>query len=421
MVPTLPVPDSSLALLRDGYAFVSRRCDQLGTDAFRTRLLLQPAVCMRGAEAARIFYSGERFTRTGAFPSSVLRLLQDEGSVQALDGEPHRHRKDMFLTVLQGTGSEAITGRLAEEWRRAVPRWQRAGRVALYDAVNEVLTRTATGWAGVPMTERDVRLRTRELSAMVDHAGDVGPRNWAARVLRNRSERWARQLVDRTRRGTLQPPPGSALAVIAAHRDTAGEPLTLPAAGVELLNVLRPIVAVSRYVVFAALALLRNPSWYDTFADGDDADLMAFVDEVRRFYPFFPLIGGRVHRPFSWQGYDFPVGQRVLLDLYGTNHDPRLWPDPEAFRPERFRDWDGDPYTLVPQGAGEYRDDHRCPGEPMTRLLIAEAVRQLTRSMRYRVGVQDLSISLRRLPTLPASGFVVSDVRPLPTAVPAAG
>ncbi|MGY2066639.1 cytochrome P450 [Blastococcus sp. SYSU DS0619] len=421
MIPTLAVPDSSLALLRDGYAFISQRCDRLGTDAFRTRLLLEPAVCLRGAEAARIFYSGERFTRTAAFPSSVLHLLQDEGSVQALDGEPHRHRKDMFLTVLQGTGSEAVTERLAEEWGRALPRWQRAGRVALYDAVNEVLTRAATAWAGVPMSERDVRLRTRELSAMVDRAGEVGPRNWAARVLRNRSERWARELVERTRTGVLQPPPGSALAVIAGHRDTAGEPLTLPAAGVELLNVLRPIVAVSRYVVFAALALLRHPSWHETFAAGDDADLMAFVDEVRRYYPFFPLIGGRVRRPFSWQGYDFPVGERVLLDLYGTNHDPRLWREPEAFRPERFHDWDGDFYTLVPQGAGEYRDDHRCPGEPMTRLLIAEAIRQLTRSMRYRVGVQDLSISLRRLPTLPASRFVISDVRPLTGAAPAAG
>ncbi|MGY1839647.1 MULTISPECIES: cytochrome P450 [unclassified Modestobacter] len=412
MIPTLMTPDSTLALLREGYAFVSRRCDRLGTDAFRTRLLLQPAVCLRGAEAARLFYSGGRFDRAGAFPASILHLLQDEGSVQSLEGDAHRHRKDMFLRVLQGTGTEAVTERFAEEWRRAVPRWQRAGRVVLHPAVNEVLTRTATGWAGIPMSGRDVRLRTRELAAMVDQAGAIGPRNWWARTLRNRSELWARGLVARVRSGSLQPPEGSALAVIAGHRDPAGELLPLPVAGVELLNVLRPIVAVSRYVVFSALSLLHHPGWRERFAAGEEDDLLGFVDEVRRFHPFFPVIAGRVHRPFDWSGEHFPVGLRVLLDLYGTNHDERLWPAPESFRPERFRGWAGDPYTLVPQGGGDHRDDHRCPGEPMTRLLMAEAVRLLTRSMTYRVGVQDLSVSLSQLPALPRDGFVVHDVRP---------
>ncbi|WP_299952038.1 cytochrome P450 [uncultured Modestobacter sp.] len=414
MIPSLTSPDSSLALLREGYTFISRRCDRLGSDAFRTRLLLQPAVCLRGAEAAELFYSGGRFDRTDAFPPSILHLLQDLGSVQTLEGDAHRHRKDMFLTVLQGTGSEAVTAVLGEEWRRAVPTWQRTGRVVLHQATTEVLTRTATRWAGVPMSALDVRLRSRELSAMVDRAGTLGPRNWWARALRNRSERWARGLVTRVRHGELEVPAGSALAVVAAHRDGDGALLSVPAAGVELLNVLRPIVAVSRYVVFAALALLQHPHWQQTFAAGDETDLMGFVDEVRRVSPFFPLIAGRVRQPFRWHGYDFPIGERVLLDLYGTCHDARLWPQPEVFRPERFRDWVGDPYTLVPQGAGDFRDDHRCPGEPMTRLLMAEAVRLLTRSMRYQVGVQDLSVSLSQLPALPRDGFVVHGVEPVP-------
>ncbi|MDP5182467.1 cytochrome P450 [Blastococcus sp. BMG 814] len=414
MIPALTAPDSSLALLREGYAFISRRCDRLGTDAFRTRLMLRPAVCVRGAEAARMFYGDRRFTRRGAFPPTLLHLLQDEGSVQSLDGSAHRARKELFLRLLQGAGAPRITEVLAQEWPAAVRRWQRADRVVLFDALNELLTQVAATWAGVPLDERDLALRAREVAEMRNRAGSIGPANWRAQFLRHRSERWARAVIARVRSGELTPPEGSAVAAIAGHRGDDGELLDLPVAGVELLNLIRPVAAVSRFGVFAALALLRHPRWRDAFAAGEDEDLHAFVLEVRRFFPFFPLVAGRVREPFTWQEHRFGTGDRVYLDLYGTDHDARSWTDPEVFDPERFRGWQGDPWTLIAQGAGGYAENHRCPGEPMTEWLLEDVVRLLTRSVRYEVGVQDFSISLNRLPTLPADGFVVSHVRPVP-------
>ncbi len=53
-VPRDPLPDATLALLRDGYRFIPRRCERFGSDLFETRLLLRRAVCMRGPEAARL-------------------------------------------------------------------------------------------------------------------------------------------------------------------------------------------------------------------------------------------------------------------------------------------------------------------------------------------------------------------------------
>ena len=72
---------------------------------------------------------------------------------------------------------------------------------------------------------------------------------------------------------------------------------------------------------------------------------------MRRFYPFFPVIGGKALTAFEWNSLHFRKGQWVLLDLYGTNHNARLWPSPDTFQPERFRGWEGNAYTLVPQGA----------------------------------------------------------------------
>src|SRR5690606_30841979 len=99
-IPRDPAFDSTLPFLREGFDFIARRCDALGSDGFHTRFLLQPATCLRGAAAAEMFYSGGHFTRKGAVPQLTKRLLQDKGSVQELDGSAHAHRKQMFLALL---------------------------------------------------------------------------------------------------------------------------------------------------------------------------------------------------------------------------------------------------------------------------------------------------------------------------------
>jgi fatty-acid peroxygenase len=135
------------------------------------------------------------------------------------------------------------------------------------------------------------------------------------------------------------------------------------------------------------------------------------VQEVRRFYPFFPAVGALVRHNFEWQGYPFPQGQQVLLDLYGTNHDPRLWQEPEVFHPERFCQWDGSPFDFIPQGGGDHNLHHRCPGEWIAIELMQSALRFLLRGIRYEVPQQDLEIDYSRLPALPRSRFMIRHVR----------
>ena len=119
---------------------------------------------------------------------------------------------------------------------------------------------------------------------------------------------------------------------------------------------------------------------------------------------------GRVKQEFEWRGHHFDTGTWVLLDLYGTNHDRRIWGDPETFRPERFRDWSGSAFNFLPQGGGDHFANHRCAGEWITIELMKRAVHLLTWSMRYRVPEQDLRIPLSRMPAIPQSGFVISGV-----------
>jgi fatty-acid peroxygenase len=334
-------------------------------------------------------------------PVSVMHLLQDAGSVQAMSGHGHHVRKAMFLGMMLPEGIERVRRAFDDEWRAGVARWSRVPEVRLHDELVEVLMRTACRWVGIPVDDDEVRRVGADVADMVERAASIGPVNWTARARRLRAERWARDVVRRARDGRLPVAAGSPLQDLVTHVDADGSPLAVEVAGVELLNLIRPTVAVARFIDFALHALHTHPRWARGFAAGDESDLRGFVQEVRRFYPFFPVIAGTVAQPFDGLGGSFAPGYWVMLDLFGTNRDPRLWHDPEAFDPTRFRDWDGDPNTLIPQGGGDAAGGHRCPGEDITIALVEEAVRLTTRETDMTLPPQDLRISLRRFPALP--------------------
>jgi fatty-acid peroxygenase len=413
---TLNIPrasgfDQSLRFARDGYDFISKQCELLGSDIFRGRLMLRPVICMRGAAAAELFYASGRFTRMGAMPVTVLMLLQDFGSVHLLEGRAHRHRKAMFRAIAAPDAAGRLADHFKQEWDKALPRWQKVQRIVLFDEMEAMLTRAGASWAGIPLADKEARQRTREYSEMLAATGTLGPRTLRALWLRQRTERWARAIVVRARAGELVPPANTALYIIVHHKDLEGRLLRTKVAAVEMLNVLRAIVAVGRFIVFAAKALHEHPAARERIAGGDARYIAHFVQEVRRTAPFFPVIGGCVRQSFNWNGHKFEQGAWVLLDLYGTDQHPRIWRHPEAFDPDRFETMQPTPFELVPQGAGDATATHRCPGEEMTLALMRTAVWQLTSAMSYEVPQQDLSADKSTIPALPRSGFIMTRVR----------
>jgi fatty-acid peroxygenase len=199
------------------------------------------------------------------------------------------------------------------------------------------------------------------------------------------------------------------LARICGHRDLEGRFLTDSVAAVELLNLLRPIVAVARFIVFAVAML--DAACRRRVLSGDVNFVMSYAQEVRRWSPFFPVIGGIVMEPFVWEGHTFGKNDWVLLDLFGTNRDAGTWPEPSMFVPERFLFHTPTLYDLIPQGGGDATLTHRCPGESLTIALIAEAVRMFAADLVYQLPPQDLTIDLSRIPALPASGLLLQNLR----------
>ncbi|SEQ15859.1 cytochrome P450 [Streptomyces radiopugnans] len=415
------LPDSTLSLLARGYAWLPDRMRRTTGPLVRARLLGKPTVALRGPEAVRFVYDERHVRRGPALPEPVKSTLFGHGAVHTLDGEAHRVRKAMFLSLLKSPQNIAgLVGDATAAWDEAAARWAERERVVLFDEASRVLAGAVCRWAGVPLKEAEAESAARDLVAMVDGFATLGPRHWRARSARRRREAWLASLVEAVRDGSASVPEGSVVDVVARHVDADGERLDARTAAVEILNVLRPTVAVCWFVAFAAHALHRWPEHRARLAEEartgaghgfGGAYAEAFAHEVRRFYPFAPFIGGLAAADLTWRGEPVPRGALVLLDIHGQDHDPALWEDPYSFDPRRFLDRPPERDELIPQGGGDPATGHRCPGEDVTVALLTALSARLS-LLEYDVPEQDLRIPLRRIPSRPRSGFVVANVRP---------
>ncbi|OJT11861.1 O-methylsterigmatocystin oxidoreductase [Trametes pubescens] len=81
-----------------------------------------------------------------------------------------------------------------------------------------------------------------------------------------------------------------------------------------------------------------GPNRLPTFEDRDSLPyLTAVAKECLRWQSVVPL--GIPHRSLAddeYKGYFIPAGSAIIANLWAFSRDPRMYPDPERFNPERF-------------------------------------------------------------------------------------
>lgn len=395
--------DLGLMLLRHGYHAVARdRAARGGGDTYVSRLLGRRTVVVGEPDGARAFYDESLARRAGAVPPPLAWLLFGRGAVHGTDGTVHRDRKRLVLDVLDPDTLGSLVDDVAADLSRRIDSW--TGReVRLHDELTTAYGAAALRWAGVDLARTQADAVSRRLAEIVDGFGLAWPAYARAWRSRRWAERWAREVVADVRAGRATPPDTSALQRIAESD------LDERTAAVELLNVLRPTVAVSWLGVFAVLALgsastgererLREPSAVH--------ERYAFAQEVRRTTPFVPALAAVAVRHGRVSGVRVRRGDRLLLDVIGIDHHADHWPEPHEFRPDRFLDRDAltaaAAFDLVPQGGG-HPSGHRCPGESLTLRLLSETVRVLAG---VDVDVAPAAADASRMPTLPEGSDAV--------------
>jgi fatty-acid peroxygenase len=391
--PTRTGAREAVSLLRHGYRYWDLRRRQEGSEVVRTRLAHERVVAVRGPEAATFFYEQDGTERSTALPTSLVGPLFGRGAVHTLDGLAHRDRKRMFNLVLGPHAVQDVAAAVARRWDDRAPHWR--GDLDVFDEVGRILLESGCEWVGIDLPADEAPSRTRDMLAMVDGFGAPSGRQLRARRARRRTDAWVTDLVLAARRSIV--PPRTPLGQVARHVDEHCELLDPHTAAVEVINLVRPLVAVSWLVSGMFEAFAAHPDVRDDLRAGR-VSATDVAQEVRRTYPFVPFLATRATRDLHWQGHDVPEGALVVLDVWGTDHDPRTWSDPDTFDPSRFQRVPVTPYNLVPQGGGLRTTGHRCPGEDVVLMVLT--------TLAPRVAALSASVAgpptgLRRMPPRP--------------------
>jgi fatty-acid peroxygenase len=410
--------ENGLKVLREGYNYIPNRTKIYQSDIFETTLLGQKAIVLSGEEAARVFYDESKVKRSGAAPKFATSTLLGEDGVQTLDDAEHRNRKQYFLDLMSDKRIKEFGMILKKEFLKAAIKWMEQSEIVFYEESKKVLTRAVCQWSGVPLPEEEVEKRTQQLADLFENVAQVNPKFAKGVISRKTSTAWAKGLIQKVRAGQLHPDKDTALYQIAHLKDLDGTLLDINPAATDLLNVLRPTVAVSIYLTFVALSLHQFPEVKNQLRakDKENDYYENFVQEVRRYYPFFPFNAGTSRKDFVWNEYFIEEDTLIVFDFYGTNHDERLWENPKQFNPDRFKDWETSPtdqvqYRLLAQGGGDYLTGHRCPGEWITVEAMKVTAEFLTKDIAFDVPEQDLGYSMVEMPTKPKSGVIFERVR----------
>jgi cytochrome P450 len=123
------------------------------------------------------------------------------------------------------------------------------------------------------------------------------------------------------------------------------------------------------------------------------------VSEVMRLYPPAWAVGRRAVADHEAGGYHVPAGSLILVSQYVAHRDPRFWPDPERFDPERWTPearGQRPQFAYFPFGGGP----RRCVGEAFawmeaTLILATLAARGRMRLAPGRTAETSPRITLR--------------------------
>jgi cytochrome P450 len=352
-----------------------RRCRARYGEPFTLRTLWTDAPMVLVSEPGdlrRIFTADPATLHAGA-SSGILEPLAGPRSILVLDGPEHLRQRRLMLPPFHGEALTRWRGTIAALAAAELDRWRPGRPVQAYRRMQqltlEVILRVVFGGGDAELRDAVRRTldMTRSLPRLVAMSLFQGGITW--RAFMREIERLD-AVIDR-RIGDA-PGDGSVLALLREARHEDGSPPTRA----ELRDQLVTLLAAGHETTAGALGwalerLARHPDVLARLRHDADDYRDAVVKEVLRLRPVLSITPRKAMKPFEVGGWTLPPGVHVTPCIYLTHRRPDLWPDPTAFRPQRFLDGPPRPYSFIPFGGGI----RRCLGAAFATLEMHEVLR----------------------------------------------
>jgi cytochrome P450 len=309
--------------------------------------------------------------------SRVLEPMIGPNSVILLDEQPHLEQRKLMLPAFHGEKMKALAGTMTELTEREVASWPLGEPVALHPRLQRLtLEVILQAVFGLDQGQRLDALRDHLTSILryTEHPFSVLPAlrrfsRWISWFQRFDEEREATdamifELV-RERRAAEQagePLGHDILAMLLQARHEDGSPMSTDELRDELMTALTAgHETTASQLAWAFERLVREPAvvqrlYAEIDAGNGDDYLTATIYEVMRHRPVLPNAEPRlVKQPVTIGGIEYPPGVALLASAYLVHHDPEIYPEPYAFRPERFLGVSPGTYTWIPFGGGRRR------------------------------------------------------------------
>jgi cytochrome P450 family 135 len=395
MLPPEPNSSALMQTLRWSFrplAFM-HECRQRYGDAFSLTFLgfERPMVLISDPAAIKALYM-ERANGMPPGRNIVLEPIVGPRSLLLQEGAEHLARRKLMLPPFHGERMRSYEAVVDEIVGAEVDSWAPGAEFPIHSRMQavtlEVILRAVFGVADGPRLERlrgmlstllteTASPRVQLVGLATRRLGGGGP--WARfeSQLREVDDLLYAEIAEHRARAGLEER-DDILSMLMQARFEDGEPMD----DEELRDQLMTLLLAGHETTATALAwtidlLLSHPPALrrlrDSLEAGEEDYLRATISESLRLRPVIPVAGRTLASELSVGPYTLPAGANVTPAIWLTHTRPDLYPEPFAFRPERFLEGAPDTYAWIPFGGGI----RRCIGASFAEFEMRIVLREV--------------------------------------------
>jgi cytochrome P450 len=386
-------------------------CQDRYGDIFRLKIAYEGTwVMLADPDAVKQVFTGDPRVFHAGEGNQILETFLGPNSVLVLDERAHMGQRKLLLPPFHGARMQGYERTMSEIATREIESWPTGTPYQLRPRMQaitlDIILRTVFG---VGEGERLAELRDA-LRDFLDLTTNprlllpvllVGPKR-VRRLgpFRRRIERVDRLIyreIAECRRADDLEERDDILSLLVGARHEDGSPMSDEEMRDELLTLLvagHETTATS--LAWAVERLSRHPEKLERLRGevngGADEYLTATIQETLRLRPVISIVIRRLTEPVEIGDYELPAGVSVTPSVYLVHRNPEIYPEPEAFRPERFLDNPPGTYTWIPFGGGV----RRCLGAAFAQFEMAVVLKELVARREIRPAKPESERIFRR-------------------------